>query len=493
GESNLVFTSASIVSNTTSYIDVSFSSSLGHLHWVIYPDLAGAYQYFVNIALPDISIFRTLWRLDPERFTHGYNTNKNEKLPDFSLYANATEIQDETFLFPDGSYVTKYDFANYVRERDFVGVYGSRTGSWYIHPTNEYQPGNHLSQTLTVHRESGTGDAVQLNVVQDTSHFRVGAKAPQPVGKIWGPWLWYLACNNGSVSDARRRAAHERDAYPYAFLKNSAYHSRGSIKGKLKLSDGRPAAGAAVFLGDTNSSTRPLVQGSGYYYTTFADDSGSFSFRKVRSGSYGLTAASNGGAIGDVYTNLTLSPVSVAEGQTTRLGSLTWSVPNNRRKIFQIGAFDKKATSFTNSGLHLHGLTEKSPANLTFTIGTSKTRDWYYASSKIGSWDIVFNTTLPSPNATTLLSISLAGYSQSTVLTIYLNDKKIIGTISKDTLTSDPALYRSGTTSGEWRLLQYEIAAGDFIEGRNVLSFRTERYTQWRGVLWDSIKLEWVR
>jgi rhamnogalacturonan endolyase len=43
-----------------------------------------------------------------------------------------------------------------------------------------------------VHRESSTGDAVQLNVVQDTSHFRVGAKTAQPVGKIWGPWLWYL-------------------------------------------------------------------------------------------------------------------------------------------------------------------------------------------------------------------------------------------------------------------------------------------------------------
>jgi rhamnogalacturonan endolyase len=45
---------------------------------------------------------------------------------------------------------------------------------------------------MQVHRESSTGDAVQLNVVQDTSHFRVGAKTPQPMGKIWGPWLWYL-------------------------------------------------------------------------------------------------------------------------------------------------------------------------------------------------------------------------------------------------------------------------------------------------------------
>lgn len=76
---------------------------MGDLHWVIYPEIAGAYQYFVNKALPDISIFRTLWRLDPDRFTNGYTTTKNEPLPDWSLYANATEIQDETFQVADGS------------------------------------------------------------------------------------------------------------------------------------------------------------------------------------------------------------------------------------------------------------------------------------------------------------------------------------------------------------------------------------------------------
>lgn len=316
--------------------------------------------------------------------------------------------------------------------------------------------------------------------------------------------IWYIQCftlpqhhsnhsqNDGSVSDAHRRAAHVRAKFPYAFLNDAAYHSRGSVKGKLTLSDGRPAAGAAVFLGDTDTSIRPLVQGSGYYYTAFADASGVFSINNVRSGSYGLIAASNGGAIGDVYTNFTSSPIFVAAGKTSLLKDLRWVVPKNHRKIFQIGAFDKKATGFANSGPHVHGLTEKSPANLTFTVGTSKEADWYYASSKLGSWDVVFNTSAPSSTATALLSVSLAGYSQSTSLTIYLNGNKTIGTISKDTLTSDPALYRSGTVSGEWRFLQYEVSAQDLKDGRNVLSFKTDRYTLWRGILWDSIIFEWV-
>lgn len=298
--------------------------------------------------------------------------------------------------------------------------------------------------------------------------------------------------NNGSVSNAKARAVNERASFPYAFLNDTSYHSRGALKGKLTLSDGRPAAGAAVFLGDTDTSTRPLVQGSGYYYTTFADASGSFSIPQIRSGFYGLVAASNGGTIGDVYTNFTSSPITINKGLTTDLGFLTWTIPSNTHKIFQIGAFDKKATGFADSGPHVHGLTEKSPANLTFVVGKSKTEDWYYTSSKLGSWDVVFNATAPSGAKKARLSVSLAGYSQSTALSIYLNGNHTIGTISKDKLTSDPALYRSGTISGEWRFLQYDIDAADFKARKNVLKFKTERYTLWRGILWDSIILEWV-
>jgi rhamnogalacturonan endolyase len=39
--------------------------------------------------------------------------------------------------------------------------------------------------------------------------------------------------------------------------------------------------------------------------------------------------------------------------------------------------------------------------------------------------------------------------------------------------------------------LQFEIDAG-LREGANVLRFVTERYTLWRGILWDAIVLEWV-
>ncbi|TQN66095.1 Rhamnogalacturonate lyase [Colletotrichum shisoi] len=493
GENNLRFTNATVASRGTDYIDVSFSAAAGDFHWVIFDDLTGAYQYFVNRALPDISILRTLWRLAPDLFPNGRTHLKDEPLPDFSLYASATNVQDETWQLADGSFITKYDWSNAVRDRDFYGVYGPNAGSWYIHPSteSEYYNSDHLSQTLTVHRESKTGDAVQLNVVQDTSHFRVGQTVAQPEGKVWGPWLWYL--NNGDVADAVRKRKEEDKHVPYAWFKDAAYHSRGGVQGTLTLSDGRPASGAAVFLGDADTTVRPSMQGRDYYYTTYADDKGRFSFDGVRSGSYAVYATSNGGRLGDVYTNFT-APVTVAEDKTLNLGQLTWGVPPTSKRVFQVGEFDKKAGGFRNGGVpYQHGAAAQSPANLTFTVGKSRDSDWYFAQSALGKWTIEFGLAAGdvAANRTALLSVSLAGYSQSGALDVDVNGR-VYGSLNKDGLTSDPALYRSGKVSGEWRFLQYRIDADVLRAGVNAVGFTVTRYTQWRGFLWDSIILEWI-
>lgn len=147
------YTSASIVAQGDDYIDIALVSNDVDLHWVIFDDLQGAYHYVVNKNTPWLSILRTLWRLNPDIFLNARTYVKDDILPPFSLYANATEVQDETFELADGTIITKYDWSNYVRERDFYGVYGPDVvGSWWIHPSTEYFPGNQLSQTLTVRR-----------------------------------------------------------------------------------------------------------------------------------------------------------------------------------------------------------------------------------------------------------------------------------------------------------------------------------------------------
>lgn len=136
---DLAWTSANIARNGTykgvSYIDVLFTAAEGDMHWVIFAGQHGAYQYFVNHALPDLGEFRTLWRLDNTTFPNARTVTKDGVLPPLSDYIAANKIQDETWLSPDGkSYITKYDWTSWIRTQDYYGVYGDEVGSWYIHP-----------------------------------------------------------------------------------------------------------------------------------------------------------------------------------------------------------------------------------------------------------------------------------------------------------------------------------------------------------------------
>jgi rhamnogalacturonan endolyase len=189
--SNLNWTSAKIHKESPKFLDVVFTANEGEFHWVIFPDLAGAYQYFVNSALPTLGEFRTLWRLDNTTFLNGKTDIKDGPLPTFAQIQAATKVQDETWLQADGTYITKYDWTDFIRNPAYYGVYGSQFGSWYIDVGKDDYNGDQLKQELMVHRESSTGDVVQLNMLHGT-HFMASSADTFPIGKVWGPWLWYL-------------------------------------------------------------------------------------------------------------------------------------------------------------------------------------------------------------------------------------------------------------------------------------------------------------
>lgn len=145
--SDLNWTSAAISHRTADYIDVQFDALEGEMHWVIYTDLVGAYQYFVNHALPNLGEFRTLWRLDNESFPNGRTTERDGALPAYEEYLTATKVQDETWQKADGTYLTKYDWSAFIREQDYYGVYGDEFGSWYIVSKQPVRPIMHRSLT----------------------------------------------------------------------------------------------------------------------------------------------------------------------------------------------------------------------------------------------------------------------------------------------------------------------------------------------------------
>jgi rhamnogalacturonan endolyase len=326
------------------------------------------------------------------------------------------------------------------------------------------------------------------------THYLASASDSFADGKTWGPWLWYL--NDGSKSDAARRWKREDKAWPYEWFKDSAYQSRGSLSGKLVLSDGRPASGAAVFLGDTKSNISTADQGKDYYYTVYADGSGKFSIDDVRTGTYGLYAWSNGGKIADVTTSFVQNDVIVSRRKETKLKELQWHVADKKARIFQIGNFDRKTDGFALSGPtpFEHGRISRAPANLTFTVGQSQPSDWYFGQSSLGTWSVLFNlSSVPSLPNDARLTVSLAGFSGGSNADILMNGVKV-GNITTDSalLVNSQDTYRGATTAGEWRLLTFSVGKDGFKVGKNTLDVKVTKSTQWRGWLWDSVVLEWL-
>ncbi|BCS19874.1 putative rhamnogalacturonase [Aspergillus puulaauensis] len=492
--SDLAWTSASVVSEGrykgARYIDVKFTAQEGDFHWVIFSGLAGAYQYFVNHALPPLGEFRTLWRLDNSTFTHGKTNLRDEELPHLEDYLDANYVQDSTWLKPDGSgYITKYDFTSWVRTLAYYGVYGQGFGSWYINAGKDYFNGNHLKQELLVHRESDTGDSVQLNMIHGT-HYQVSTVDHFADGRTWGPWLWYL--NEGSHSDVSRRAQQEFAEWPYPWLKDKAYQARGTVKGTLKLSDGRRAAHAAVFLGDNHPNKSALDQGAAYYYTGYTDARGAFEFKDVRAATYGLQAWSNGSKLADVTTSFLQNDVVVQAGKTANLRSLDWAV-SRREKVFQIGDFDRTSYGFHLGGApYTHALSEECPADLLYAVGQSTSQDWCFVQTHLGNWTITFDAAAPAEKQTAMLIVSLAGYASGTSSTILANGVKI-GNLTSDTppLRNDGTIYRSATTAGEWRYFEFPFDASLLRETENEITFQVTKSSTWKGFLWDSVVLEW--
>jgi rhamnogalacturonan endolyase len=302
--------------------------------------------------------------------------------------------------------------------------------------------------------------------------------------------------NDGSSGDASRRAEDEAALYPYSWFDNTAYQSRGTVSGTIKLSDGRPASGAAIFLGDNHPNETALDMGRYYYYTTYADSTGSFTIPHVRTATYSLQAWPNGGSIRDVTTTLLINDISVQPTQPTSLGPLLWKTQSRGPQIFQVGDFDRKSLGFAYGGApRQHALVAKCPANLTHIAGHGNTQEWCFAQSALGTWTIKFHIHSLPPDTSAILSVSLAGYSSGVSSTILLNNSTVIGNLTSGYIPSDPCLYRSGTEAGEWHLFEFPIAngtVGGLVEGWNMVDFRVTRTSLWHGFMWDSIILEYA-
>jgi rhamnogalacturonan endolyase len=282
------------------------------------------------------------------------------------------------------------------------------------------------------------------------------------------------------------------------------YLDRGNVTGHIRLTDGRPASGAAIFLGDNNPNQTTLTQGSSYYYRAYAGKDGGFSISNVRSGLRNLQAWPNGGPIGDVTTVFSRNDVLIQSGKTTQLGEMLWRPQRRIRMVWQIGELDRTAKGFGLSGPpHEHARSRKCPANLIFEVGKSETKDWCFAQVHPGVWSIRFNMD-NSSMTDALFTISLAAYTSGVSAMISLNDRAIGQMNMRNIGPGDPALFRSGTLAGEWHMVRFPINEKLWRLGPNKIDLRirsgkglwTASDTKiasknpWRGFMFDSLLLE---
>lgn len=435
-------------------------------HLIMRKGVSGLYSYVVaentgKQTVP-VSELRNVYRFDPKRLENIYNGERQGKPYLYAQLEKMPKVQDETWQLPDGSVYTKYDFAGYQRTTPFWGVFGKDRGAWLIHASGEYFSGDALKQDLMVHQ-----DAIILNYMTGAHMGTPDMQAQPGWKKLYGPWLLYF--NQGSsekmLADAGKQAAVERASWPYKWVDDARYvEKRTQVNGHI-------ASQQPVTLVLSSSLDEPFdLQTRGYLFTTISDSRGAYRFHQVLPGRYQLAVYANSGTQPGVLAQQTVE----IKGETQTLNEIMLPLAPNT--LWAIGQADRQAREFRfgNEARGYHWQNDV-PADLTFDIGRSDyRRDWYYAQSKPGKWDIRFAMTPNKPTYT--LNIALAAASNSGMgssntspeLAVLVNGKSV------ETLNfaNDKTLYRGALRNGQYHLATLPVSADLLRNGNNTITLQ---------------------
>jgi len=328
-----------------------------------------------------------------------------------------------------GQFDCKYNYAGDLGSLGVTGRCGPNMGIWLVQPSNEYFTNGPM------HREILTQDS-NLNWTPDGVHFGFNDDGNFAAGETWtkvcGPFFIYLnkvptGTSNPQAAlfaDARAQVQAERAGWPYTWFTDSAYvqpSGRGTVTGKIAINDsGNPNASAAgLWVGvaiQPSSTLSPATTdfqlfGKNYQFWTKTDSSGNFTIPNVIAGSNYTLFAFGQGAIGQfqsqalsgatvpVTINYPVTPfsVTVTGGQTTSLGTITWTPTRVGSTIWEIGVPDRNTQEFRHGDDYWHGdygtasapaeswapylnYRLEFPSGLNYTVGTSHwANDWDYA------------------------------------------------------------------------------------------------------------------
>ena len=487
--------SMNVVTETDDMVEVQYVHTERPIHmtngYVMKRGVSGVYNYLMLkcYSLEDNGIHeaRMGWRVNSNELTYAWVSDQVQgemPAPAALRKDNILKVmQDATFMLQDSTVYTKYDWANYMQDDLMHGIMGKDYGAWIIVPSYEWVGGGVCKQDLMVHQ---TDKSPILLAHYHSNHF--GSKTiNMSVGqqKLYGPYLLYI--NNGTrdemVADAKKTAIAERQAWPYQWFKNEQYPmKRGTVTGTIKLSPVFKTTKMQVVL--AKPGVKPQLQGDGYMFWTETDKNGNFTIENVRPGQYAVYAWALGGqATGMMESN----PVTIKPGQN-KVGTIEWKPERYEQLLWMIGEADKRTTGFKWSDhKRQYGLSMQTPSELTYTIGQSKTSDWYYAQGVEGTWTIRFHLD-KKPQGALHLTIATAGSAGNAKVNVKYNGKKVFDFKALD----DGSVYRSAMLSGCDSTYVVDIPEELVKKGENTITF-----SLWNvgkrglgGVLYDCIKLE---
>jgi rhamnogalacturonan endolyase len=422
---------------------------------------------------------RSMYRLDRDIFDWAYVAERTGHQPRYAELVQYPSVQDETWQMPDGSIYQKYDYSGYMAETPMWGHYGHGFGVWFMPVSTEYYAGGPLRQDLMVHQ-----DALILNYFQGAHYGGGGSDNFKDGQKMFGPWFTYINTgdNSAMIEDAKKKVAVEQAKWPYRWMNEPLYPlDRTRVTGQLKVEGAGTPAYAMVVLGKPGQEI--YKQGGDFMFYAKADASGKFALPNVRPGTYALYAYATQGAI---TTQLEKDGVEVV-GSALDLGTVAWPQPKRGVSLWQIGKSDRMSGEF-KFGDQLRNIKwiGMVPADLTYTIGTSRERDdWYFAQGKVGNWDVKFETARPY-TGTAHLTVAIAGVSNAPQIAISVNGKEI----QSFSYANDAATYRAAVRSARYQLEDIAFPADLLVKGTNTVRFAMTAVGKNGGIMYDTIKLE---
>ena len=440
-----------------------------------------------------INEMRTVYRLDKSLFPYS-KTAARQGLQPTSDYANQfKKWQDETYEMPDGERFTnskvysKYDYADYFKDNDYWGFFGSEFGFWFVPVSKEYYPSGPLKQELMVHY-----DGILLNYLNG-AHFGTGDFTIKPGWqKCYGPWAIYLnkgQDSNELFNDVQAFAQKEEKKWPYVWMKEDLYpQARAEVQGQIVLTE-KYQLTAILSQGEENFAKAS----AGYIYYADTDENGLFKIANVRKGKYKLTFYSREGNLPGEFV---VKQLEIDPEKTNKIDLGLIKLNQNQGKvIWQIGTTSHTTEPFKFSNMLRNSIWRKLvPANLDYYIDRNTEQDWFAIQGSQGQWRIHFDFH-GSANSHFELILALAGASKT--VADHENDRghgdpyvevTINGySLERKYLLDDNAVYRNAVKNGSYHLIKYDLASETLKKSNNIIVLKTNGY-----LMYDTIMLNKV-